>query len=71
MYNYPKYGTPSKQGSRYFYYHNPGLANQSILYMQESLEAEPEVFLVSVQSSAVAEAEVRTLTRCRMMALWR
>ncbi len=43
LWNYERYGTPSKEGGRYFYSFNPGLKNQSIIYVADSLGAEPRV----------------------------
>ncbi len=45
MWNYPKYGSPFKEGDYYYFYKNDGLQNQSILYRQRGLEGEPEVFI--------------------------
>ncbi len=45
IWNYPKYGVPFKKGDRYFYFKNDGLQNQSVLYMQDSLESDAEVLL--------------------------
>lgn len=43
--NYPKYGSPFKKNGKYYFFKNDGLQPQSILYVQDSLEAEPQVLL--------------------------
>lgn len=45
LWDYEKYGIPFKEGNRYFYFKNDGLQNQSVLYVLESLDAEPQVLL--------------------------
>jgi prolyl oligopeptidase len=45
IWNYPRMGTPFKEGNFYFYSYNSGLQNQDILYRKNSLEGEGEIFL--------------------------
>lgn len=45
LWDYEKYSLPIKRNGRYFFTRNDGLQNQSVLYWQESLEAEPTVLL--------------------------
>ena len=45
LYNYEKYTCPFKYGNNYFFYHNSGLQNQQVLYIQETLESKPEILL--------------------------
>jgi prolyl oligopeptidase len=43
--DYPRYSAPYKQGGRYFYWKNEGLQNQSVLYIQKTLESPPRVVI--------------------------
>ncbi len=45
LWNYEKFTVPFNEGGLYFFYKNNGLQNQSVLYMQRNLEAEPEILL--------------------------
>ncbi|MCK4342856.1 MAG: S9 family peptidase [Phycisphaerae bacterium] len=45
LYNYEKYGTPYREGGRYFYSKNDGLQAQYVFYVTEALDGEPRVLL--------------------------
>ncbi|MBI1729575.1 S9 family peptidase [Candidatus Acetothermia bacterium] len=45
LYNYEKFGIPTKLGGRYFYTRNDGLQNQDVLYWTDSLTGRPELLL--------------------------
>src|SRR5438552_11875302 len=45
LWNYPKFGAPFRKAGRYFFFKNDGLQNQSVLYKQASLAANPETLL--------------------------
>jgi len=45
LWNYEKISAPFKRGGRYYFSRNDGLQNQSVLFMQETLESEPKVLL--------------------------
>ncbi|OIT27185.1 PREDICTED: prolyl endopeptidase-like [Nicotiana attenuata] len=45
LYDFPKYEVPFRAGDKYFYFHNSGLQPQKVLYVQDSLDGEPEVLL--------------------------
>lgn len=45
LWNYERFGAPSKKGGRYFYSRNDGLQNQSVIYTVKSLSDEPKVLL--------------------------
>lgn len=45
LWNYERYGLPSKKGDRYFYSKNDGLQNQSVLFTTKDLKQEGTVLL--------------------------
>ena len=45
LWNYEKYSAPFKAGGRYYFYKNDGLQNQDVLYVMESLDDQPRLFI--------------------------
>ncbi|VTT97454.1 prolyl endopeptidase : Prolyl oligopeptidase OS=Planctomyces brasiliensis (strain ATCC 49424 / DSM 5305 / JCM 21570 / NBRC 103401 / IFAM 1448) GN=Plabr_0450 PE=4 SV=1: Peptidase_S9_N: Peptidase_S9 [Gemmataceae bacterium] len=45
LWNYEKISAPFKVGGRYFFFKNDGLQNQSAMFVQDSLDAEPKLLL--------------------------
>ena len=45
IWNYEKYGTPFKEGGKYYFFKNDGLQNQNVLYVQDNLDSEPRMLL--------------------------
>ena len=43
--NYERYSVPFKKSGKYFYFKNDGLQNQSVMYVQNNLDAEPKILL--------------------------
>ncbi len=43
LYNYERFGLPSKEGGRYFWTRNDGLQQQSVVYMAKSLTDTPAI----------------------------
>ncbi|MGC2400537.1 MAG: prolyl oligopeptidase family serine peptidase [Acidobacteriaceae bacterium] len=52
LYNYPKYGIPSRSGAYYLWSKNDGLQNQSVLYVQKGLDGTSRILIDPNQLSA-------------------
>lgn len=65
LWDYPRYSAPRRRADRYFFWKNDGLQNQSVLYVQPTLDQDPKVVInpnllspdgtVAVTSTAVSE----------------
>ncbi len=45
LWNFERFGLPSRRGTRYFWSRNDGLQNQSVVYVADGLQVEPRVLL--------------------------
>ncbi len=45
IWNYERFSAPVKKGERYYFFKNDGLQNQSVMYFQQGLDGQPQVFL--------------------------
>ncbi|HWZ17485.1 MAG TPA: prolyl oligopeptidase family serine peptidase [Ktedonobacteraceae bacterium] len=45
LWDFPRYSVPVKKGERYFFSKNTGLQNQSVLYMQQTLQSDPVIVI--------------------------
>jgi prolyl oligopeptidase len=62
LWNYEKYSAPFKEGGYYFFYKNNGLQNQSVLFIQKSLEQEPEILLDPNKLSADGTTSLNSIS---------
>jgi prolyl oligopeptidase len=45
LWNYERYGVPSREGARYVFSKNDGLQNQAVVYTSRTLDGTPQLFL--------------------------
>ncbi|MDW8302393.1 MAG: prolyl oligopeptidase family serine peptidase [Bacteroidia bacterium] len=62
IFNFEKFSVPIKVGEYYFFYHNTGLQNQSVIYIQKGLSGTPEVFIDPNEIDKNGTTSVRLLS---------
>ena len=45
LWDFERFGLPKRRGGRYFYEYNDGLQNHEVVYVQDSLDAEPRLLI--------------------------
>ncbi|KAI0243945.1 hypothetical protein L0F63_005341 [Massospora cicadina] len=68
LYNHPKLSTPFRRGKFYYYFYNPGLLPQSVLYQLDTLDSEPTEFF-NVTPTSYVLATPNTLSEDGTVAL--
>ncbi|MBC7622558.1 MAG: S9 family peptidase [Aeromicrobium sp.] len=63
LYNFERYGLPTKEGGRYFWSRNDGLQQQSVIYMAKSLTDKP---VVAIDPNQFAKDGTVALTGLRV-----
>ncbi len=75
LWNYEKFGDFYKAGNHYFYFHNSGLQNQSVMYVMDSLHGPPRVLLdpntYRKDGTAALDGESRAGTGSCWLTRWR
>jgi prolyl oligopeptidase len=62
LYNYTRFGPPSRHGEYFVYSKNDGLENQAVIYLQKGISGTPEVLLDPNGFSAQGTTQLEMLT---------
>ncbi|MFK7773832.1 MAG: prolyl oligopeptidase family protein [Saprospiraceae bacterium] len=62
VWNFERFGTPFKEGGKYYYFKNNGLQNQSVLYEQETLNGVSKIVLDPNNFSADGTTSLASLS---------